>query len=155
MSDFVFRLIRSAPFESAPPDQFFLVSGPVALLTHGQALVRHHGIDYARQLAKSFSSKRTFYIVKQNNVVINFGTLTLGVCRYYPVEPTAVVIGSCWTADAHRGRGLATSAIRAAMNCMISKGSSLFYIDTQANNTAMLRSIEKLGFGNPIKRSTK
>ena len=107
-------------------------------------------MGFARQLVKTLSKNRLFYFTLSDGAVVTIGTLAIGFCNFYTVEPDAVVIGSVWTGDAFRGKGLATRSIRAAVNGMIARNCSIFYIDTQASNTAMLRSIENLGFGAPI-----
>ncbi len=112
-------------------------------------MIRFQGIGAINQFAKSFSRRRPCFILVRNGSVANFGTLSIGFCKDYAVENDAVVIGTIWTDEEMRGTGLATLAIRAAMNYMIDQGRHTFYIDTAVVNKPMLRSIEKLEFGEP------
>ena len=148
--DLIFRQMRTTPYPDAETNDFILVDGPLPALRHVRALTEHFGFGIAKQLAKTLSKDRLFYITLSDGAVVNIGSLAIGFCNFYTVEPGAVVIGSVWTADAFRGKGLATRSIRSAVNSMITRNRHTFYIDTQAGNTAMLRSIEKLGFGRPV-----
>ena len=148
--ELIFRQVRTERFADAGIKDFVLVDGPGLALRHAPALTKHFGLGFARQLAKTLSKNRLFYFTLSDGAVVTIGTLAIGFCNFYTVEPDAVVIGSVWTGDAFRGKGLATRSIRAAVNGMIARNCSIFYIDTQASNTAMLRSIENLGFGAPI-----
>ncbi|MFC6518651.1 GNAT family N-acetyltransferase [Undibacterium arcticum] len=99
---------------------------------------------------KIAAGRSVFFGIRSGGSLVSTGVLALGYCRTYKVEPEAVVIGTIGTDPRRRGEGLATRAIKAAMNAMINRGHTLFYIDTLRGNVAMLRSIEKLGFGQPV-----
>ena len=128
-----------------------MVDRPVVFLSHGVFLIRALSpLEAIKLFAKSFTASRCFFFIRAGKVLLSHGSLAISFCRYYPVAKNDVVIGTIWTEPSMRGRGLATRAIRSAMNAMIMSGYSSFYIDTQETNHAMQRSIAKLGFGDPV-----
>ena len=153
MEELYFRLARDQHYPAVDTTDFVLIDRPGKVILHAAELALYLGLPgLFKLLIKSLGSSRRFYAIIQNHAIVACGTLTIGFCRYYDVEPDAVVIGSVWTNEALRGQGLATRSLRAAMNSMLDAGRTLFYIDTQENNLPMLKAIEKLGFGEPIGR---
>ncbi len=144
---YIFSQLRDRPFDGGVLPGFAVIDTPLAFIRHAHYMLAYQGAGAIKQFAKSFSRRRPCYILIDQGRIVGFGTLAIGFCRDYPVEDDAVVIGTVWTDEAMRGRGLATAAIRAAMNYMIARGTRKFYIDTAQSNYPMLRSIGKLEFG--------
>lgn len=143
----IFVQNRALPFAAAETTPLTMIDGPRAGLANLRRLAARFGAPAAaRIVARSLRANRLFFCTPTAGAIACSGTLSLGFCNFYPVEPDAVVIGTIETVPESRGRGLATMAIRAAMNAMIARGFGRFYIDTQDDNVAMLRSIAKLGF---------
>ncbi|MEZ5857354.1 MAG: GNAT family N-acetyltransferase [Hyphomicrobiaceae bacterium] len=145
----IYRQVRKNFFPATGMHRFHVIDSPVAFIRHAGSFAKFQGLGAIKQFAKSFSRRRPCYIVLDHGHVVSFGTLSIGFCKDYAVEGDAVVIGTVWTIEAMRGKGLATLAIQEAMNYMIARGRYTFYIDTGVINKPMLRSIEKLGFGEP------
>lgn len=149
--DLLYRTHRTQPFEVEAGEPVLVIEGPRALYRQRAALARWSTPPERIKLAVKIAVGRSvFFAIGQPGGLATTGVLALGYCSYYPVEPEAVVITSLETDPARRGEGLATRAIKGAMNAMIARGRTLFYIDTQKGNIAMQRSIEKLGFGPPL-----
>ncbi|MDF2154398.1 GNAT family N-acetyltransferase [Vibrio sp. CAU 1672] len=150
MINYVFKQQRHTPYSVNPAIQFRRIDTPAGALRHARPLLRALGmVEYLKILLKSFTRNRVFYFLSDRDTLIAYGYLSIGFCHYYSVAYGDVVIGSIWTHPKRRGQGLATEGIRLAMNHMLNCGRDTFYIDTQATNFAMLRSIEKLEFGRP------
>ena len=151
MKEYVFKLNQKHAFPDIDTSDFVMLDSFSKTLKHISIMTAHLGVSKSLvQLIKSFFPSRNFYFLKQDGVVINCGELTVGFCRFYDVKSTDVVIGSLWTDPKHRGKGLASRGMQAAINFMIANGWSNFYIDTQENNVGMLKAIEKIGFQHPI-----
>jgi RimJ/RimL family protein N-acetyltransferase len=136
------------PAEATSP--VVLIAGLRSAIRALPRLVMRFGWPRAvRIIARSAFSNRLFFFTPADGAIVCSGTISIGFCNFYAVEKTAVVIGTIETVPANRGKGIATMTIKAVMNVMIHRGFTRFYIDTQSDNTAMLRSIDKLGFGPP------
>jgi len=146
----IFVQDRLVPFPATETLPLILIDGlSVALRALPRLVVRFGCILAARIVARSMLSNRLFFFSRPAGEIICSGTLSIGFCNFYAVEKTAVVIGMIETTPESRGKGVATMTIKAAMNAMIHRGFTRFYIDTQGENIPMLRSIDKLGFGPP------
>ena len=151
MKNYIFKQVRYEPY---PPDlmlPIIMANTPFIVWRHRSTLRPFLGrSEFYKLLIKSLFHNRVFYFFLNGKVLMACGYLNIGFCRHYEVEPTNVVIGSIWTTPIYRGKGIATKGIQTAINWTMGKGYHTFYIDTQETNTPMLKSIEKLGFGEPI-----
>jgi len=146
----IFVQDRSIPFPATETLHLILIDGPSVALRTLPRLVARFGWNLGvRIVARSALSNRLFFLAPPDGAIVCSGTLSIGFCNFYAVEKTAVVIGTIETMPESRGKGVATMTIKAAMNAMIRRGFTRFYIDTQSENLPMLRSIHKLGFGPP------
>lgn len=147
----LFKTLRRVPFQLDRKDDVFVVAGLVGIMRHWPMLWRWSTILARAKLALNIAAGRSiFFGIQSAGNPVSTGMLALGYCRYYKVEPEAVVIGMIKTDPLRRGEGLATRAIKVAMNTMIERGLTVFYIETRRDNIAMQLSIEKLGFGQPV-----
>ncbi|WP_257294401.1 GNAT family N-acetyltransferase [Endozoicomonas sp. YOMI1] len=148
MKNYIFKQVRQQSINPNHHYQFIIIDGFFKALCHSLPLIQYFGFTgFIKQLIKAIMPNRIFYFLLNSGQLSACGCLNVGFCRYYQVNSSDVVIGSIWTKPELRGQGLATIGILTAMNHMISRGFYTFYIDTQENNQAMLKSIEKLGFG--------
>ena len=151
MVNYIYRQTRSSAYGGVPMEGFVLIDDPWKLLMHYGKVLRSVGPrESAKLLAKSFTRNRQFFFIAVDGRIATHGSAAISFCNYYGVEANGVVIGAIWTDPAFRGRGYATRGIMNAMNRLMSRGHSVFYIDTQENNFPMQRSIEKLGFGDAV-----
>lgn len=81
---------------------------------------------------------------------MHYGWANVAFCKLYPVKSGEVVIGPIWSAVEARGLGLATVATRMAINELIKRHLTTFFIDTSIRNHACLKVIENCGFGMPV-----
>jgi ribosomal protein S18 acetylase RimI-like enzyme len=148
----IFVQDRSSPFPINETVPIVLIAGLIEAVKAVPRLTKRFGPALAvRTVAKSAFPNRLFFFTPPKGSITSSGGLALGFCKFYAVEKEAVVIGTIETTPEHRGRGLATMTIKAAMNAMIARGYTRFYIDTQEGNVPMLRSIENLEFGPPTR----
>jgi GNAT superfamily N-acetyltransferase len=148
----IFVQDRSVPFPADQIAPIVLITGWIQAVTAVPRLTERFGFAFAmRTVAKSLFPNRLFFFTPTAGTIASSGGIALGFCNFYPVEKEAVVIGTIETTPENRGKGLATMIIKAAMNAMIARGYTRFYIDTQEGNIPMLRSIGNLGFGPPVK----
>jgi|GEM_PF-1804169 len=156
--DLTYQLVYSrefsSPFALKPLDssyQFHFISGISSLLpTVTGVLGRYGAMGLVKTSVKVMTPKRILYLLTKRGEIVHSGWLNLGFCNFYPVKSGDVVVGPIWTAEAERGKGLATSALQLALNEMINNGrSGFFYIDTTHDNLAAQHVIEKSGFGPP------
>lgn len=149
---FVYRLDIGASGPSMPSvTGFNLFSSPWRLAAHFGSLRRQLGwIGVVRTAAKLMTSSRFFFVILLEGTVAHHGWVTMGRCRYYPVESEAAVVGPVETVPSFRGRGLATAGLSGVMSVMAERGIRILYIDTADTNLPMQRVIEKCGFGKPI-----
>ena len=152
MKCYVFKLGQNKAYENVDTSGFYMLDTFFKTVWHLPVLLAHFNVsDVVKLLLRSLLSNRYFYYIKKEGRVVSRGQLSTGFCHYYPVEEKDVVIGSIWTDPLCRGQGLASISMQAAINYMVSKGASTFYIDTQETNTGMLKSIAKIGFGQSVK----
>jgi len=105
---------------------------------------------YLKTIFKLLSGQRVFYGAICNNELSHYAWMTVGRCRYYWVAPREVTIGPIGTISQWQRRGIATFAAKNAINRMIQKGFSVFYIDTSNDNISAQKSFSKFGFGDPV-----
>jgi hypothetical protein len=149
----VYRLERSEPYTASldAEHQFMFLSSAPAAVKRFSKIVGYCGYPGAiKAIAKLISGKRSLYLVSNSGKVVSAGWCSTGFCRFYRIEPEAVVIGPIWTRAETRGKGLASSALQLAINAQIQKGRRLFYIDTEKMNLPAQRVFAKSGFGPPV-----
>lgn len=147
----LFRTVRDEPFLLDETDDMFIVAGLVELIRYWPMLRRWSTFSNRIKLVLKIIARRdVFFGVRSSGKPVSTGVLALGYCRYYPVEPEAIVIVTITTDSERRREGLATRSIKSAINAMIERGHTIFYIDTGRGNIPMQRAIEKLGFGPAI-----
>ncbi|MFT4925753.1 MAG: putative GNAT family N-acyltransferase [Phenylobacterium sp.] len=147
----VFKLTKESAYPDVDDSDFVMLDTLVKTLKHMPILAAYMGWgNIPRQLLRSLFPNRYFYFLKKDGKIITCGQLSTGFCNYYSVDTSDVVIGSIWTDPNFRKQGLASRSIQAAINYMVIEGWSVFYIDTQETNTGMLKSIAKIGFGQPV-----
>ena len=146
----IFFQERDTQFPSTETVSVTLVDSALVAAKSLWKLRRRLGyFETGKVFLRSFYANRLSFYHEEEGGAVCSGTIAIGFCRHYEVTKDAVVLGSIGTESTHRGRGLATATIKQAMNLMISRGYKSFYIDTLSTNIAMLRSIDKLGFGRP------
>jgi hypothetical protein len=149
----VFRQQRGEPFPvgDAASATFHFCRGLAEYLALFWVLRRAWGWGGAIKGAlKILTPKRLFYCFTDGGELLHSGWIMQGTCRQYHIEPTAAVIGPIWTSPLARGKGLATIATQSAMNELLGRGPSVFYIDTANTNSPCLKVIERCEFGAPI-----
>jgi len=150
----VYRLQRSQPYVVALEDelQFVFVGSLGAGLCQLRRMVDCCGrLGAIKALAKAASGTRSLYMIAKGRHVLTAGWCTRGSCRYYNIEPQAVVVGPIWTVSKEqRSKGLATRALQLAINELISRGLGLYYIDTEKTNIPAQKVFQKCGFGTPV-----
>lgn len=150
----LYKTLRVEPYQldsSNNNDDVCVVAGLVGIIRHWPMLWRWSAI-YARTklVLKIAVGRDVFFGIYSAGNFVSTGVLALGHWSDYKVGPEAVVICNISTDSKRRGEGLATRSIMVAMNAMIERGFSQFYIETRRDNIAMQRSIQKLGFGQPV-----
>ncbi|MBY0522431.1 MAG: GNAT family N-acetyltransferase [Gemmataceae bacterium] len=149
----VYRQERDTPFpvEEREGVKFLFLTKSREVLRHLPALRPLLGWPGVfKALTKVATGRRSLYLVLQEGRAVSTGWCTVGRCRYYQVEPDAVVIGPIWSAKQCRGQGLAPFALQRAVNHLMAQGRRIFYIDTFKTNTASQHVIAKCGFGAPV-----
>lgn len=143
---------ESAAAPALPPGmRFELLRGATDGGQAGRRLVAGFGpVGAAKALAKLASPRRQLYLLSEGRRVLSYGWGMVGRCRYYKIEPDALVVGPIWTAPEARGRGLATTALQAALAAWWTDGRRIFYIDTERNHVAAQKVFAKCGFGPPM-----
>ena len=84
-------------------------------------------------------------LVLQNARVVHRSMIFPRFFRFPFMGKDDLQIGDTWTAEDHRGRHLATSAIHAAVALLHREGRTFWYL-VQETNTPSIRVIEKAGF---------
>lgn len=149
----VYRMERSDPFVDGAPAgvQLTLLSSPSQILRLAAGLWSWFGLSgLVKTCLKLLARDRFLYVAQRDGRVVHSGWLRVGQCRHYPVGANEVVIGPVATASECRGMGIATAALRYAVNRMLAQGHTAFYIDTAGDNFSMQKVIAKCAFGAPI-----
>jgi len=149
----IYRQERSEPItvEDRSDLSFVLVESPLGALAHLRALrLAYRPAQLANALLRLCSGKRKLRVTFHGGRIAHLGWCWVSVCRPYPVAPGDVVLGAGFTVEGFRGQGVATYAVKCALNAMIERGYRTFYIDTSRDNLAAQRVFEKCGFGEPV-----
>jgi hypothetical protein len=147
----VYRAERTTPFDVVQRNDVSFcfidsVTGYYSLKHLRQALGWK---EWAKGLAR-IAKGRMFYCAMRDSMLLHFGWVTKSFCRYYKVEQGSVVIGPIWSNPEIRGQGIATHSTMAAMNEIMQRGTSIFYIDTTDDNISCRRMIAKCGYKDPL-----
>jgi GNAT superfamily N-acetyltransferase len=130
---------------------FSLAAGPGWVWRQRRALGAALGkAGLVKAILKLCTKNRLFYCMLKQGQVAATGWCSVSFCRHYKVDPGSAVIGPIWTAEHLRGRGIATLALKQALNALMQRGLRIFYIDTAGDNLASQRVIAKCGFGPPV-----
>lgn len=149
--DLIYRMQRTVPYTVDREGFFFADSTVSAIRTLPFMMRERRGVlGTAKLFLKIVVGRCMYFGVARDGKPLSTGLLILGFCRYYAVPRDAIVIGEILTDPDSRGRGHATRAIMLAMNALMLRGRTTFYVDTQTPNLPMIRSIQKLGFGAPV-----
>lgn len=149
----VYRQVRSEPFDvpDRPDARFVFLGSAREAIWERPLLTRCFGaVGALKAIAKIATGKRKLYLVTCDGQPVSTGWCSRGMCRYYKIEPDAVVIGPIESSPAFQSRGLATYGLKGCMNALIGLGHSVFYIDTSKTNYPSQRVIEKCRFGTPV-----
>jgi GNAT superfamily N-acetyltransferase len=149
----IYRQTRSERIVVPEPNgvEFVFLAGANDAIRHFGTLRRYLGWAGAiKTLAKLATPRRSLYLVLKDGVVASTGWCTAGLCKFYPIESEAVVIGPIWTSPAFRGQGLATYGVQRVLNQLMDQQRQVVYIDTFKTNRPSQRVIEKCGFGAPV-----
>ena len=92
----------------------------------------------------------TLAMMKLVHEIIHFGWVMTGYCRYYKIGRRDVVIGPIETLEKERGKGVATFALKNAINNLFHPGQRVVYIDTSDNNFGAQKVFQNCGFGDPV-----
>ncbi len=149
--DLIYKMHRDRAYEIGDASGFFFAESFASALRTLPIMVRDRGpLGALKLLVKVVLGRAYYFGLTEGGHPLSTGVAARGYCRFYPIAPEAVVLGEIVTDEKSRGRGYATRAIMLAINAMIRRGRSLYYIDTQTGNAPMIRAIEKLGFGPAI-----
>lgn len=91
----------------------------------------------------------TYFYVLDRGRVVHASRARVTRTGMPPLLGAGIVVGPVRTDADHRGRGIATFAIRHAINVMVARGHRRFYMSVAEGNVASRRMIEKSGFGPP------
>ena len=143
----VFRTNEPQPEPRFPADIGLRQAGsPVGALPIARAYASLHGWPATlKMLAKTATSRRSYYAATRGRRIVSEGWITRGRCRLYPIEPDDFVIGPIFTAASERGRGLAHACLARAINHCLREGARWVYIDTTTDNAASRKVIAKSG----------
>jgi len=146
VTDLIYRLDTGTPFHGSD-ERFHWIDGPVKVLKHLPVLRRRFGWrGLLRLSAITATPSRAFFFLERDGLPVSHGRVSFGRCHHYRVEQHAAVLGEIWSDTRFRGQGLATLAMQAAINKLIDRRYSTFYIDTQVHNEPMRRVIDNCGF---------
>lgn len=154
----IYRQERTEPFDVALASaaRFILCNGVRdGLQLAGFLMKRSENAGLVKDILKLATPSRLYACLVAADSILSECYITLSHCRHYKVERRSVVLGPVWTDRDCRGQGLATSLLKSIMNNMISRGNTIFYIDTSDQNTAMQHVIQHCGFGTPTREITK
>jgi len=143
----VFRTNEPQPEPPFPADTGLRKVGALAdALPIARAYASLHGWPATlKMLAKTATSRRSYYAATRGRRIVSEGWITRGRCRLYPIEPDDFVIGPIFTAASERGRGLAHACLARAINHCLREGARWVYIDTTTDNAASRKVIAKSG----------
>lgn len=148
----IFRMRRVKLFGAAAPQglEFAFVESVFQFLGFSGAFCRAAGAQELLRAIARMCVGRKFYCVHKGNHILHQGWANVASCKHYPVKPGEVVIGPIWSAPGARGLNLATVATKMAIDELIKRHLTVFFIDTSFDNHACLKVIENCGFGVPV-----
>ena len=85
------------------------------------------------------------FLAKSDDEVVHRSWVFPAFCRFPFMDSDDLQIGDTWTAVEHRGKGLATWAMRSIARREGSRGRRLWYV-TADTNVASMRAVERAGF---------
>jgi GNAT superfamily N-acetyltransferase len=130
--------------------RFLMLSNPMDAFAVVSLLMKAFGsAQTAKTFVKLITANRRFYIVCDSATIVSWGWCTVGKNNFYRVESDAMTIGPIETVEQSRGKGLASQALKAAINHHIDLGIHRFYIDTHQRNIAAQKSFVHAGFNQP------
>jgi hypothetical protein len=145
------QFAKSFEIETRTDVTFAFLDGALAAAGSFRLLQRQLRVLGAfKTITKLATRRRTMYLITKDDRVVSTGWCMTGPCKYYQVERQAIVIGPIWSSDEVRGQGIATYGMQKAINELIIRGHSTFYIDTSKGNIPAQRVFEKVGFGTPF-----
>ena len=148
-----FRVVRDAPFdiEARSDARFVLAAGPGDLFPCLSQALGVFGLSgTVKAFAKLCTAKRMLYFTLTDNNISHYGWINIGFCRGFHIEPNEVFIGPIETPPKYRGHGLATFAMKHALNALLQRGFKIVYGNAQWDNHASIKVMEKCGFGAPV-----
>lgn len=146
----IYRMRRAVPFDVVARDdvEFRFVTSLPQLLALAKPLRRVvSATELAKSLVRISVAGRMFYCLLRDGVILHRGWINVSFCRHYKVGPGEVVIGPIWSAPGTRGQGLAKYATLRAINELVRRDLSVFYIDTSSDNLACQKMIANCEFG--------
>ncbi len=147
----IYRTQRNTPFPLLTNDMDFHFLQCTRDVFTDWRLLPIKGFGEKIKLAlKIFSGRRFFYYVTQKEQLLHTAWISLGFCRHYSVANNEIVIGPIWTTPEGRNKGVATFALKQAMNKLIYQGKFIFYIDTSEDNIPCQKVISNCHFGVPV-----
>lgn len=144
---YIYRL-EPQPNGHAPPEDVTLLTlvRASAGLAHFGLLRRELGWTAAvRAVLKLATHRRAFFGFVHEDGFVSSLWATEHSPRY-PIEAGTCVLGPLLTQTDMRGRGFATSLLRATGGCLARLGYRAMYIDTTPDNIASQRAIVRAGF---------
>jgi len=134
-------------FDPWPGCGFFYCTRPRHLYFVKEAVRREFGsLGLLKAKLKLLFGPWAFYGVYSNGRLQHYGWVTFGFSRRFRFAWKSAVIGPVWTAENERGQGLATTAMKQAINAIIERGFRRIYVQTTDDNAAFMRVIERCGF---------
>jgi hypothetical protein len=150
----IYRLETKERFDVQLSDEvkFFFCPSANGALCHSGALFRHFGMmGLVKSLVKLATPARMLYgVVDSEGELLHYGWVSVGKCNRFWIAANDVFIGPIRTVPIGRGRGLATDALKIAINNLVALGFSVFYGNAQYDNYASQRVMDKCGFGFPV-----
>jgi len=154
MKQLIYRQVREEPFEIVPLEgcRFFFAEKAIRLLAVPMPVVKCFGIAGAvKTFVKLLSGKRCLYGVVSGGQLVHHAWVSLGFCQFYDVGGGDCVVGPIWSHASSRGKGVATWALKQAINKLIERGRDVFYIDTSEDNVPCIKVAEHCGFGPAVR----
>src|SRR5665213_1108805 len=137
--ELIFMMHRERPYDVDNDGDFLFAESLIAALRIMPVILRDRGpLTTAKVIAKIMLRRCYYFGLTRVGRPISTGIAARGYCRFYPVRSDAIVLADIVTHEGNRGQGHATRAIMLAINEMIRRGSTIFYIDTQHANRPCL-----------------
>ena len=127
----------SYTYEIWRPSVFALVPRGMPLVPFAAWWLFHHSRVFANR-------DYALFLIHQGGRIVHRSVITPGYFRFPFMQRDDLQIGDTWTSDDHRGKGLATFALRQITESGNS-GRCYWYV-VEERNTASIRVVEKAGF---------